>query len=327
MNHKSLRVYAVVFAMIAIFGCRGGNEAVVDDEGVVDDEAVVDDGGVVDDEAVTPDASIVEKWINPVDIGEAYPPVGELKTGDIVVVARAGFGARGDHKYEVGFIIDKPPDDLHTYVEGEVDDLLNAHLKKQFDRAKVDYISTRGGLTYIQTYTFKRKWRADGKREWVYDQRNDWGQSAGRRVKPGFLPFVMLSEWDDDSDDINLAVGLDRMLKYNLLIYLERQTQTVESEVRRERVFRLVPKDTPRFSLDWENVPTDEFPWIRIGDKGEYVKASVSILSHTEMEKIALPISIDVGTKNIVIPAGHTFRPYRILSPSYKMYEASEENW
>ena len=29
MNHKSLRVYAVVFAMIAIFGCRGGNEAVV----------------------------------------------------------------------------------------------------------------------------------------------------------------------------------------------------------------------------------------------------------------------------------------------------------
>ena len=326
MNHKSLRVYAVVFAMIAIFGCRGGNEVVVDDEGVVDDEAVVDDGGVVDDEAVTPDASIVEKWINPVDIGEAYPPVGELKTGDIVVVSPRAF-ARVDRKYEIGFIVDEKPDDFQIYVEGEVDDLLNVYLKKHPVRAKIDYITTWNGLTYIQTYTFKRRWNADGKWEWVYDERLDWGGSARRRVKPGFVSFVILSEWDDDSDDINLAIGLDRTLEYNLLIYLELQTQNVAGEVRRERVFRLVPKDTPSFHLDWENVPTDEFPWIRIGDKGEYVKASVSILSHTEMEKIALPISIDVGTKNIVIPAGHTFRPYRILSPSYKMYEASEENW
>ena len=135
-------------------------------------------------------------------------------------------------------------------------------------------------------------------------------------------PVVYLTERDDDSAYIDVEIRIDRTLDYSLLIYLELQTQAVDGKVRRERVFRLVPKDT---STDEDS--EDEFPWIRVGDKGKHVKASVSILRYTEMNTIVLPVSIDIGSRNIVVPAGHTFRPYRIESPSYMMYEASDETW
>ena len=315
MNHKSLKLCAIVFAMIVIFGCRGGNKVVVDDEAVVEDEVVVDN------QVVAPDPSIIEKWIDPADIGEPYPPIGEIKSGDIVRFA-------GGWEHKVGFIVNRSPDP-RSFVEGEIDGSLEAYLKKQTFPTDVDYIAKDGwGQTYIRTFRLEEKLRPDGKWEWFFDWRKDWGNfSAARTVVPGSQPFVMLSEWDDRSDDINLAVGLDRMLDYKLLIYLEMQTQNVEGEVRRERVFRLILENARRLNLVRENTPTHELTLIRIGDKGKYVRASVNILPHTEMEKIHLPVSIDIGDRNIVIPAGHTFRSYRILSPSYMMYEASEENW
>ena len=276
MNHKSLGLYAVVFAMVAIFSCG-------------DDEVV---------------------WEDPVDIGEEYPRVGEIKSGDIVNLSNGW-------QRKVGFIVNRSPDS-GSYVEGGVDDLLDAYLKNQIVQTYVDYIRIdMDGETYIRTVLLEEKPRADGKWEWFFDWREDWRRSAERRVVSGSLPLVNLTEWDDDSTYIDFQVRLDRKIDYNLLIYLELQTQTVEGKVHRERVFRLVP----------ENAHRDEFPKIRVGDKGKHVKASVSILPHTEMEKIDLPVSIDIGSRNIVIPAGHTFRPYRIESPSYMMYEASDETW
>ena len=286
---------------------------------------MVDDEVVVDDEMVTPDASVIEKWEDPVDIGEEYP-VGEIKSGDIVHFASG-------EQYKVGFTWEFKGGNFGDSFFKAEKALLDLDINVYFKRfgadprfgfmKRLDVIKTLpSGSKTISTdlYVFQRQFLNGeplGEPRW-------W---RNRTIQRGIVvtegpPVVCLTEWDDDSAYIDLEVRIDRELDYSLLVYLELQTQDVEDEVRRERVFRLVPKGT---STDEDS--EDEFPWIRIGDKGKHVKASVSILPYTEMKKIALPVSIDIGSRNIVVPAGHTFRAYRIESPSYMMYEASDETW
>ena len=143
----------------------------------------------------------------------------------------------------------------------------------------------------------------------------------------------------NDGAAIGCAVEIDRVLDYNLLVYVEIQTlsrPSLGNEVRRRRLLLALFKGAGRFREIDILIGADEFPVIYAGNSDEHVQSSISILPYTEMEKIDLPTEIDHGTRDLdylplgdrVISEGHTFRPYRIASSSYLIgNEAVGQDW
>lgn len=133
-----------------------------------------------------------------------------------------------------------------------------------------------------------------------------------------------------------LYIGIDRKLDYNLPIYLELQAQDktdLGGEVRRVRFFVVVLKGGRSATVGDQQ---DTVGWY-LGDRDEHERTSLSILPHTELEKIDLPAragldpdnyALDLRIENKTLIKGHKFRPYRIRSSSFLMgVQEIESNW
>ena len=118
------------------------------------------------------------------------------------------------------------------------------------------------------------------------------------------------------------GIHIDRVLDYNLPIYLEYRTQDrpeLGNEVRVIRFLAVVPKGEMRADTGFTF-------GLHAGDREKHEKAYVSVLPHTEMKKIDLPAAVGFPGKTEElrvelrgIPEGHKFRPYRIRSSSFLM--------
>ena len=67
----------------------------------------------------------------------------------------------------------------------------------------------------------------------------------------------------------------------------------------------------------------------------DFEKISVTVLPHTDMEEVELPVELDdfkhqgLPLRDRVVVEGHKFRPYRIASSSFYLVHAAtvESNW
>lgn len=160
-------------------------------------------------------------------------------------------------------------------------------------------------------------------------------------IVPEGDPIVTLSAWGfrekPTREDLNVFVGvsfrfgakIDRVLDYNLPIYLEYQTQDrleLGGAVERGRFILVVPEGE---TLAVGSKDVD------LGDVEQHERSSLSILPHTEMQKLDLPVSVgfpgnldNLPVEIRGIPDGHRFRPYRIASPSFVIGQTHiEGNW
>lgn len=131
---------------------------------------------------------------------------------------------------------------------------------------------------------------------------------------------------------LSYSVGIDRVLDYHLLVYVEYQmldSPELGSAVYRGRQLILIPKgETLVFG---GGVPIDD-------NYRYFDKISIRVLPYTNMEDIQLPVEVDnlssssvagLPKKDVTVVKGHEFRPYRIASSSFYMREAipPESNW
>ena len=173
-----------------------------------------------------------------------------------------------------------------------------------------------------------------------------FGMVKGRVVPKG--PPVVVIKKDIVSEEggglversyIQCKIAVDRVLEYNLLVYVEIQEMMVEEvggEVHRRRELLIIPKGIRNSAI------------ISAGEGYGVKQASISILSHTEMEEIPLPFEIKSEHLKIyevnefghylertfyspqykVLLKDHIFRPYRIRSLSFLMgVQEIERNW
>ena len=254
--------------------------------------------GVGDDPLLPGEEVVVEEWTDPVDIGKEYG-VGDVEVGDTVTLSTG-------EQFQVG----------------------------EFDT--VDFMEGAGWLFTTRVP--------------VPDRPRVFKPTQRGFVVPDGPPIVFIAvnayknvrdqvRKDDNIQDrvgLSFAIKVDRVLDYNLPIYLEYQVQMRKEfggEVRRVRLLTVVRKGGS-FAL---HVFTEDDPHLSVGDPEKHERACLSILPYTEMEKIALPASVDVSPdisyydmplEDRIIPAGHTFRPYRIASSSFLMgVNSVERNW
>ena len=124
---------------------------------------------------------------------------------------------------------------------------------------------------------------------------------------------------------LNIGIRIDRVLDYNLPIYLEYQTQersVLGGAVERGRSIVVVPKGETYAIGDVQT----------LGSYEKHARSSISILPHTEMQKLDLPVSVgypgeteDLPVEIRGIPKGHKFRPYRIASSSFVLGQIDQE--
>ena len=246
---------------------------------------------------------VVEKWKEPTDIGKVYT-VGEVKVGDTV-----------------------------TFSDGET-----------YKVRKWDTIKTlEDGTTILSTVVGRQD---------ANDPNFFWTDRVEKTIVPEGTPIVAMFDdfWDDTLEELieerqitadnNVRksvmriprIRIDRVLDYNLPIYVEHQLQTREAlggEVTRIRFLLVVPKGETRAVGRQDFSPAEP---------EEHVRMSVSILPYTDMKEIPLPAKIganpesheglELPLEDKIIPEGHTFRPYRIESSSFYMgIQEFESNW
>ena len=130
---------------------------------------------------------------------------------------------------------------------------------------------------------------------------------------------------------LNYSVGIDRVLDHHLLLYIEYQTlKTPEfgGEMGRGRQLILIPKGETLVG-SYTIPPGGTYP--------TFDKVSVRVLPYTDMNAIELPVEVDnfdssddgFSRKDLVVVEGHTFRPYRIASSSFFMEQKipTESDW
>ena len=265
------------------------------------------------DEVLTPGEEVVEdEWIDPVDIGKDYT-VGDPKTGDVILLSSG-------ERYEIGPLF------------------LDENFELMRSGIMVDSIITEeDGSRIIASSVF----------EAVPGEPNSL--SLKERVLRGTIvpegPPVVSIVGDfllgenpqatpennyQDRLDFVFRIKIDRILGYNLPIYLEYQTQDreeLEGEVRRVRFLTVVLKGDIYAKKIY-----DEGNRVHVGSRERHERASISILPHTDMEKINLPVDLDIAhsipLEDRRLLEGHVFRPYRIASSSFLMGEVEiERNW
>ena len=241
-------------------------------------------------EEIMPGEEIIlekEEWVDPVDIGEKYSVVENVSPGDVISLST------GD-----GYIVsvgEKIVDGALIYFKLDEDpNTPNAFYVTEIPRGVV----VPEGPPIIRLRDIYRN-------ELVEPHNNT----------------------HTDGAVIGCYVEVDRVLDYNLLVYVEVQTfsrPNLGNEVHRRRILLIIPKGA------------DRYPSLYAGEPDEHVKGSISLLPYTEMEKIDLPTEIDseyyewseLSLADRIIPEGHTFRPYRIASSSYLMGETVVgQNW
>ena len=279
-------------------------------------------GGCGGDEVAAPgEEVVVSEWVDPTDIGGEYV-VGEVKTGDTVTLSTG-------ETYTIGPL----------FSAKENDDLLYAG-------AMLDIINSEGdGRSLLTSATYKKN--PDRPGDLLTDTYLERGYivpegppivflSIDERVPGGLgeLETVQVTGENNSQEDsvwLSFSIEIDRILDYNLPIYIEFQSQDrgeLGGGVQRVRFLTVVLKGDTRA----RTVYVDDISY-GFGDSSKHVRTSVSILPYTEMERIALPAHLDIDHRNVsledqVLLEGHVFRPYRIASSSYLMGEAEiERNW
>ena len=278
-------------------------------------------GGCGADEVAAPgEEMVVSEWVDPTDIGQVYV-VGEVGTGDTVTLSTG-------ETYTIGPLLSRASLDLmrtgvvidSIYVTKEGRKLVSsATYKKNPDRP--------GDLL---TDTFLRRGYI------VPDGPPIVFLSIDERVPGGLgeLETVQVTRENNSQEDsvwLSFSIEIDRILDYNLPIYIEFQSQDrgeLGGGVQRVRFLTVVLKGDTRARI----IYVDDISY-GFGDSSKHVRTSVSILPYTEMERIALPAHLDIKPRSVsledrVLLEGHVFRPYRIASSSYLMGEAEiERNW
>ena len=265
-------------------------------------------GGCGGDEVAAPGEEVVtNKWKDPVDIGKEYTvkiediefgKVYTLDTGESVTfdASRLGDGVQvsEDGLVQAFLMVPVVDDDGNRAM---IDGL------PVFEQKMVGVIVPEGPpiVSIWSHFTFG---------------------SSLREVTPG-------NNYQDRLD-FGFAIKIDRVLDYNLPIYFEYQTQDreeLEGEVRRVRFLTVVLKGDIYAKRIY-----DEGNRVYVGSRERHERASISILPHTDMEKINLPVDLDiehsVPLEDRRLLEGHVFRPYRIASSSFLMGEVEiERNW
>ena len=281
----------VVFLTATLFGCGAEEEIILGEE------------------------VVVEKWIDPIDVGKEYLLEAEVpKVGDTV------FLSTGEH---------------HTVEES-------------------DFIDLKERGTFISTLTnFRPNPKNPG--TFLYSEKIPRGYvvpegppivslySYALFDKEGIpvISFLQLKDRPirkhnnvqqrESFKFLNYSVGIDRVLDHHLLLYIEYQTlKTPEfgGEVGRGRQLILIPKGETLVG-SYTIPPGGTYP--------TFDKVSVRVLPYTDMNTIELPVEVDnfdssddgFSRKDLVVVEGHTFRPYRIASSSFFMKQKipTESDW
>ena len=251
------------------------------------------------DDPTTPGEEVVsDKWKEPKDIGKVYT-VDKPKLGDTVFLSTGEEYTIGkfDHvaKREEGFFIT-------TYVSDPHPDEPNRFIvREKIERGFV----VPEGAPIVRI--FSPFWNEDIR-------------------EPEDRQITKKNNIQEDSLTPSFDISIDRVVDYNLPIYIEYQLQQREAfggEVTRRR-FLVVVVQGNTYTSGWLNFQRG------VGNKrNEYMRASISVLPYTEMNKIELPAKIganldyfdEIGLpiRDKTIPEGHKFRPYRIASSSFFM--------
>ena len=257
------------------------------------------------DEVLIPgEEVVVNEWVDPVDIGKEYG-IGDVEVGDTVTLSTGELHTIRKHD----LFIEKSPDGvaatLHVFISKPIPYGSGGSL---IEWNQITIVPDGPPIIFIGT---------------DYE-------------RPLAVERVTKSDNIQDRVGLHFAIEVDRILDYNLPVYLEYQAQMRKEfggEVRRVRFLTVIQKGES-FAL---RVFTEDDPYLSVGDPEKHERACISILPYTEMEKIALPASLDISPhlpyydmppEDRIIPAGHTFRPYRIASSSFLMgVNSVERSW
>ena len=255
-----------------------------------------------DEEVIAPGEEVeVTTWVAPTDIGGEYP-VDDVEVGDTVLLSTG-------EQYTIG--------QFDGAVRGEWGLFITSYTVKP---------DPEEPGTFIVLDQLPRGYVVPEGPPIVYFEGFFWSDTT--EVHHPTRRITKESSIVTDGEDIgSLDIEIDRVLDYNLPIYVEIQSQDREElggAVRRSRSLFVIPKGST--SARGPN-------FLHILTESDYVRGSISILPYTEMEEIELPAEIEVephvlSLKNRVLLKGHVFRPYRISSSSFLMRdEPIERNW
>ena len=259
---------------------------------------------------------VSDKWVDPKDIGKEYRVnVEDIKLGDTVLLSDG-------ETYTIG-ILDtiEPADDgtavLHTYTAEPV-----PNKPDTWHAVPIEKTIVLEGDPIVSL--------------WAGELVPYFDEEFGReRFKGVDLPLTKDNNVKDEWGFASVSVRVDRTLDYNLPIYFEYRTQDLKALGSQVRVIRFIGVMRKDLSREAYMLFGDEKITFSVGDRNEHQKAYLSILPYTEMKKIDLPATTGFPEEDplspldiSIIPEGHTFRPYRISSPSFMMMKPEiEDNW
>ena len=304
MNFQRL-FFAFVSVMFVLFGCGSDEDEIEPGEQVV-----------------------VEKWIDPKDIGKTYSvKIEDIKFGETYTLDTGERVTLRDHGGD--FVKISDDGSIQFFSEVPVLD----------DNGEPEMVGGRplmkGGVLFGTIVPEGPPIVA------IFV-----GQEANAAERARGLNFVDIQITAEnnvrDTLPVSYHIRIDRVLDYNLPIYIEYQGQDRQGlggGVERARFITIVKKGktvAEYVAVRRDKYMTDEI-FIQEADYSHtplrYEKASVSILPYTEMEKLDLPITVNVNPydltpEEMLIPEGHKFRPYRIHSSSFLMGQREiESDW
>ena len=289
MCYKSLIFLTLCIATLIFIGCGGDEEIPLGEEVVVD------------------------KWIEPEDIGKEYsvkePALGDtvlLHTGEQYKIREFDVGQDFDSwqlidgKYFITTVILRPkPDEPNTFIVE--------------DRIQKGYVVPEGPpIVSLHSWELLQALGIED-----FNRMKEFPVRSDNNVQQ-----------DEQNNSLRYEISIDRALPYHLLVYVEYQLLESPEKgggVRRGRQLLLIPKGVTLVYGD--GLPTD----LGSGGEGPFDKISVRVLPYKEMEEIELPYEVfnegirhryhNLGPRDVVVVEGHTYRPYRIHSSSFFLME------
>ena len=230
-------------------------------------------------------------WLDPVDVGTYYP-VGNVGPGDTVLLSNGTHHTLTENEHPVDIGRTKILT-LQALVFNEDGDLLRDPTGSPATRTRSFTIVPEGPPGPPIVYIFEDN-------RYIYDPNIE-------------KPFPLLDHY----------LMIDRILDYHLFVYVERQVLEpwITGGARSNRFLHIIPRGQYTSAR------------LRCGNYigfEPYVKASVRILPHTEIDEIELPVRVDLDKPDeapenrIFLWKDHDFHPYRIASPSYVIGESDE---
>ena len=238
-------------------------------------------------------------WTVPVDIGTYYP-VSDIKPGDTVLLSNGTHHTLKENEQPVDIGQTKTLI-LQALVFNAAGDLLRDPTRSPATRTQSFTIVPEGPPGPPIVYIFEDD-------RYIYDPNIE-------------KPFPLLDYY----------LMIDRTFDYHLFVYVENQVLEPQITGGGARVYRFL-HIIPRGQHTSARLSCGNY----IGFE-PFVKVSVSIVPHTEMDEIELPVRVDIdkNTKltseldimpdyRIFLHKDHDFQPYRIASPSYIIGESDE---